>query len=118
MPGLTVLELGYALYLVRSRLRTENPCVGGSIPPLATNYHRVPPVILCYRGTAAANNTSFINHISNREQGMRLYSIEYTEYAEHPYTWSLNDLTLININLIVGRNAVGKTPHFENNKMD
>lgn len=40
---------------------------------------------------------------------MRLYSIDYTEYADHPYKWSLADLTLININLIVGRNAVGKS---------
>jgi energy-coupling factor transporter ATP-binding protein EcfA2 len=40
---------------------------------------------------------------------MRLYSIEYTEYDEHSFKWSLEKLTLINFNLIVGKNAVGKS---------
>lgn len=40
---------------------------------------------------------------------MRLYSIEYTEFKEETYRWSLEELTLINLNLIVGRNATGKS---------
>jgi predicted ATPase len=40
---------------------------------------------------------------------MRLYSIEYTEYDERTYKWSLEELTFINFNLIVGKNAVGKS---------
>jgi energy-coupling factor transporter ATP-binding protein EcfA2 len=40
---------------------------------------------------------------------MKLHSIEYNEYDDRPYKWSLEELVLVNINLIVGRNAVGKS---------
>jgi predicted ATPase len=40
---------------------------------------------------------------------MRLYSIEYSEYKEETFRWNLEELSLININLVVGRNATGKS---------
>lgn len=40
---------------------------------------------------------------------MQLYSIEYSEFKEETYRWSLEELTLINLNLIVGKNATGKS---------
>ena len=40
---------------------------------------------------------------------MRLYSIEYSEYKDEAYSWNLEELNLININLIVGKNATGKS---------
>lgn len=40
---------------------------------------------------------------------MKLYSIEYTEFSNEPYAWVLGELALININLIVGKNATGKS---------
>src|SRR6266481_8634292 len=43
------------------------------------------------------------------EGKMRLHSIEYTEYGDQPFRWSLEELTLININLIVGKNSSGKS---------
>ena len=46
---------------------------------------------------------------------MKLYSIEYTEFSEEPYAWVLGELALININLIVGKNATGKSRVFKNN---
>lgn len=40
---------------------------------------------------------------------MKLHSIQYTEYEEEAYSWNLKDLTLIDINLLVGKNSVGKS---------
>lgn len=40
---------------------------------------------------------------------MKLYSIEYTEFGEETFAWVLNELALIDINLIVGKNATGKS---------
>jgi predicted ATPase len=40
---------------------------------------------------------------------MRLYSIEYSEFKEESFKWSISDLTFININLLVGKNATGKS---------
>lgn len=40
---------------------------------------------------------------------MQLVSINYSEYESEPREWKLNDLTLGKINLIVGKNASGKT---------
>jgi predicted ATPase len=40
---------------------------------------------------------------------MRLHSIAYTEYEEETYAWQLDELSLIEINLIVGKNATGKS---------
>lgn len=40
---------------------------------------------------------------------MRLYSIEYSEFKEESFNWSISDLTFININLLVGKNATGKS---------
>ena len=40
---------------------------------------------------------------------MRLHSIEYSEYKDETYRWDLENLNLININLIVGKNATGKS---------
>ncbi len=40
---------------------------------------------------------------------MRLKSLTYAEYEGRPLEWLLDDLTLGAINLIVGKNAAGKT---------
>ena len=40
---------------------------------------------------------------------MKLKSIQYSQYAEQPREWRLEDCTLGDINLIVGKNATGKT---------
>jgi energy-coupling factor transporter ATP-binding protein EcfA2 len=40
---------------------------------------------------------------------MRLHSLQYVEFSDRPYAWRLEEFTLININLVVGRNAIGKT---------
>ncbi|HEY8100405.1 MAG TPA: AAA family ATPase [Burkholderiaceae bacterium] len=40
---------------------------------------------------------------------MRLHSLSYSEYRDQPYLWVLDELTLIDINFIVGKNAVGKS---------
>jgi AAA15 family ATPase/GTPase len=45
----------------------------------------------------------------SKENKMKLHSIEYTEFKEQTYAWILDDLSLININLIVGKNATGKS---------
>jgi len=40
---------------------------------------------------------------------MRLEKLKYSQHENTPAEWKINELTLTNINLIVGRNAVGKT---------
>jgi energy-coupling factor transporter ATP-binding protein EcfA2 len=40
---------------------------------------------------------------------MRLHSVQYTEFSDRPYAWVLDEFTLIDTNLVVGRNAVGKS---------
>ncbi|MBA3022896.1 MAG: ATP-binding protein [Sideroxydans sp.] len=40
---------------------------------------------------------------------MRLASLKYSEFAGTPAEWAISDLSLTNINLIVGKNAAGKT---------
>lgn len=40
---------------------------------------------------------------------MKLHSINYTEYEGETFAWRLDELTLIDINLIVGKNATGKS---------
>jgi energy-coupling factor transporter ATP-binding protein EcfA2 len=40
---------------------------------------------------------------------MRLVSIKYSEYPDTPSEWSISDFALSNINLLVGKNAAGKT---------
>jgi hypothetical protein len=40
---------------------------------------------------------------------MRLKSLEYVEHAREPGEWALTGLTLGDINLLVGKNASGKT---------
>jgi energy-coupling factor transporter ATP-binding protein EcfA2 len=40
---------------------------------------------------------------------MKLHSITYTEYENETYAWILDELSLIDINLIVGKNATGKS---------
>ncbi len=40
---------------------------------------------------------------------MILKKFEYSEFADKPNAWSLNGLVLENINLLVGKNATGKT---------
>lgn len=40
---------------------------------------------------------------------MHIHSITYTEYGGQSYAWSVDDLSLIEINLVVGKNATGKS---------
>ncbi len=40
---------------------------------------------------------------------MRIHSLDYTEYGGQSYAWTVEDLSLIDINLIVGKNATGKS---------
>ena len=40
---------------------------------------------------------------------MKLKSIQYSQYDGQPREWRLEDYTLGDINLIVGKNATGKT---------
>lgn len=40
---------------------------------------------------------------------MKLHSIEYIEFKEEPYAWVIDEIFFININLIVGKNATGKS---------
>ena len=40
---------------------------------------------------------------------MKLKSFEYVEFGGTPREWSLSKLTLGSINLLVGKNATGKT---------
>ncbi len=40
---------------------------------------------------------------------MKLKSIQFTEYEDKPEQWRLEDCTLSDMNLIVGKNATGKT---------
>lgn len=40
---------------------------------------------------------------------MRLYSLSYLEFGKESYAWTLQDFSVIGINLIVGKNAVGKS---------
>lgn len=40
---------------------------------------------------------------------MRLESLKYSEYPGTPSEWSISDFSLTNINLLVGKNAAGKT---------
>jgi hypothetical protein len=40
---------------------------------------------------------------------MKLHSIAYTEYDGEAYSWQLDEFVLSNINLIVGKNATGKS---------
>ncbi|BBE50960.1 hypothetical protein OYT1_ch1403 [Ferriphaselus amnicola] len=40
---------------------------------------------------------------------MRLHSLKYTEYKEEEFSWNLPDLVLGTINLVVGKNATGKS---------
>ena len=40
---------------------------------------------------------------------IRLNSLSYAEYPGQPREWTLEGLTLSQVNLIVGRNATGKT---------
>ena len=40
---------------------------------------------------------------------MRIHSVDYTEYGGQSYAWTVEELLLIDINLIVGKNATGKS---------
>lgn len=40
---------------------------------------------------------------------MKLVKLSYTEFVGEPQEWKLADCTFGNINLIVGKNATGKT---------
>src|SRR5262245_52385298 len=52
---------------------------------------------------------SSMNHREPRMTNVRLKSVQYSERKGRPKEWTLNDLTLGPINLIVGMNASGKT---------
>lgn len=40
---------------------------------------------------------------------MRIHSVDYTEYGGQSHAWSIEDLSFIDVNLIVGKNATGKS---------
>jgi len=48
-------------------------------------------------------------NITVREIEMFLKSIKYAQFGEIPRLWKLEGCTLDNINLIVGKNATGKS---------
>jgi hypothetical protein len=48
-------------------------------------------------------------NVESEEIMMRLRSVKYTEFEDAPQKWTLEGLSLVESNLIVGKNASGKT---------
>ena len=57
----------------------------------------------------AVNGTTRINFVLEYDTNMRLSSIKYSEFGGQDSEWNLETVTLGPVNLLVGRNATGKT---------